>query len=492
MTLPLCSTRDRTVALGDILTGLSHALDMTEGHPRGHAARSCLIGMRLADILGVPELQRPDLFYALLLKDAGCSSNAARVHQLFGGAGHQEKRSVWLRDWRSLSQESGYAYEYAGLGGSIWDRIAHLGNLAAAGTQGRRQMFRIRCERGASVALALGLSEATAEAIRTMDEHWDGGGSPRGLRGANIPLLGRIIGLAQVAEIFSHDRNASGALAVAERRNGRWFDPDMVQAFRVLAGDTAFWDDIRNLDVHAMVAAAEPSQFAIIADEPRLDRIADAFAWLIDAKSPYTSEHSRRVAHIAVGIASRLGFSDAEVVRIRRAALLHDIGKLGIPSGILDKPSQLTAEEWGVVRRHPAFTFQILDAVPVFRDFAFDAAAHHEKLDGSGYHRGYMADRLPAAARVLAVADISDALLAERPYRRSLDPCEALRILQSDVARGQLCAQSVDAVEDLVMSGRASITPGQKETDALDPDPQAPDEDTAPVVVADRLIQHTA
>jgi HD-GYP domain-containing protein (c-di-GMP phosphodiesterase class II) len=452
------SSERQTVALGDILTGLSQALDMTEGHPHGHAARSCLIGMRLADIIGLPEERRPDLFYALLLKDAGCSSNAARVHQLFGGANHHEKRSVWLRDWRSLSQESGYAYEYAGIGGTIWDRIAHLGNLAAAGPTGRRQMFQIRCERGASVALALGLSEATADAIRTMDEHWDGGGAPRGLRGEHIPLPGRIIGLAQVAEIFSHGRDASAALAVAERRDGRWFDPDLVHAFRTLADDSAFWEDLCTLDAHAMVAAAEPSQFAIIADAPRLDRICDAFAWLIDAKSPYTSEHSRRVAHIAVGIAGRLGFSAAEVVRLRRAALLHDIGKLGVPSNILDKPTQLTAEEWNVVRRHPAFTYQILNAVPVFRDFAFDAAAHHEKLDGSGYHRGYTGAQLGPAARVLAVADIADALLAERPYRRSLDSHEALRILQADAFGGQLCKQSVAAVEELVLSGQATLT----------------------------------
>jgi HD-GYP domain-containing protein (c-di-GMP phosphodiesterase class II) len=154
-----------------------------------------------------------------------------------------------------------------------------------------------------------------------------------------------------------------------------------------------------------------------------------------------------------VAIAERLGFSAANVTRLRRAALLHDIGKLGVPNSILDKAGRLTDQEWAVVREHPAHTLHILEAVPVFRDFAFDAACHHERLDGSGYHRGYAADRLSPAARALAVADVAEALLAERPYRASLDPEEALRMLKADCARGALCRASVFAIADIVGNG---------------------------------------
>ena len=322
----------------------------------------------------------------------------------------------------------------------------------SSGPSGRKELFEIRCDRGAHVALGLGLSEATADAIRSMDEHWDGGGEPQGLRGADIPLLGRIIGLAQVAEVFWHDHDEHIALEVAERRNGRWFDPDLVRAFRVLAGDQEFWSMLRTEDTRRLVVDAE-HQFAIVADEARLDAIADAFASVIDAKSPYTSEHSRRVATLAVAIAERLGFSAANVTRMRRAALLHDIGKLGVPNSILDKAGTLNDHEWSVVREHPAHTLHILEAVPVFQDFAFDAACHHERLDGSGYHRGYAADRLSPSARALAVADVADALLAERPYRASLDPEEALRILKADCARGALCRASVFAIADIVANG---------------------------------------
>jgi HD-GYP domain-containing protein (c-di-GMP phosphodiesterase class II) len=438
------------IALGDVLTGLSHALDLAEGHPAGHTARACLIGMRLAHIVGIRASDRTHLFYALLLKDAGCSSNAARVHELLGGSDQEAKRGVWLRDWRSLLQQAAYGLEYAGRGGTVWDRITHLARLAKAGPRGRRQLFEIRCDRGAAIALDLGLSDSTAAAIRTMDEHWDGGGEPRGLRQHDIPVLGRIISLAQVVEIFSHDRGPDAALDVAEARNGRWFDPDLVRALRVLTKDRDFWPALNTEHPQRLVAAAEPTQFAVVADDPRMDRIAEAFATVIDAKSPYTGEHSRRVADLAVAIASRLGFSKSHVARMRRAALLHDIGKLGVPNSILDKPSTLTADEWRVVQQHPANTLQILQAVPGFRDFAFDAACHHEKLDGSGYHRGYAADRLTPAARALAVADMTGALLANRPHRGGLAPQDALGILRADCARGAICAASVAAVADFV------------------------------------------
>src|SRR5262245_60631121 len=443
-----------SVRLGDILTGLSYAFDITEGHPQGHAARTCLIGLRLAHIIGLRLGDRTHLFYALLLKDAGCSSNAARVHQLFGGDDREAKRAVWMFDWRNFRDQAAYVLEYAGKGASSWQRLGHFARIAAAGPAGRKELFEIRCDRGASIALGLGLSDATAAAIRSMDEHWDGGGEPLGLSGPDIPLFGRIVGLAQVAEVFWQENDAHVALEVVERRSGRWFDPDLVRAFRVLARDHEFWSMLRTSDVRRLTFDAE-HQFDLIADDARLDQIADAFATVIDAKSPYTSEHSRRVATLAVAIAERLGFSAENVTRIRRAALLHDIGKLGVPNSILDKAGTLDEGEWAAIREHPAHTLHILEAVPVFQDFAFDAACHHERLDGSGYHRGYTAERLSPAARALAVADVADALLAERPYRASLDPEEALRIMKADCARGALCRASVFAIADVVANGGA-------------------------------------
>lgn len=427
------------VLVSEVLAGLSHALDITEGHPRGHAARSCLIGMRISRAIGLPAQDQADLFYALLLKDAGCSSNAARVHQLFGGNDHEAKRAVWLQDWRQFHHQLAYALRYSGRGEPPWRRLMRLGGLARRPEIGR-ELFQIRCHRGAEIARDLGLSESAARAIHSMDEHWDGGGHPEGLSGEQIPILARIIGLAQVLEIFALDGGPARALDVARRRRGRWFDPALVDALRAFERDGKFWAGLVSEDERTLLASAEPQQAAIIADDARLDGIADAFASVIDAKSPYTSDHSVRVAGFAEVIARQLGVEGAEAVRVRRAALLHDIGKLGVPNSILDKAGPLTPAEWTIVRRHPLHTFDVLDRVPVFRDLAADAAAHHEMLDGSGYHLGLTADRLSTTARILAVADRADALLADRPYRKGLERGEVLRMLDADCGKGRICA----------------------------------------------------
>src|SRR5260221_2298917 len=217
--------------LSSILSGLSYALDLTEGHPRGHASRSCLIGMRIGRALALPSEDLSHLFYALLLKDAGCSSNSARVFQLFGGDDQTAKRGVWLRDWRKLREQIAYVLDYVEPNGQLFERVRRFAVLAAKGPASRRMLFEVRCDRGAEIARTLGFSNDTAQAIRCMDEHWDGGGYPDGLRKDRIPVLARIIGLAQVAEIFASEKNPASAADVAVKRRGSWFDPEVVDAF---------------------------------------------------------------------------------------------------------------------------------------------------------------------------------------------------------------------------------------------------------------------
>jgi HD-GYP domain-containing protein (c-di-GMP phosphodiesterase class II) len=170
----------------------------------------------------------------------------------------------------------------------------------------------------------------------------------------------------------------------------------------------------------------------IAADEARLDRIADAFALIVDAKSPFTFAHSRRVATCAVAINARLGDEGVDAVRLRRAALLHDLGKLTVPNRVLDKPGTLDAEEWALIRQHPAYTLSVLERVPAFRQFAVDSANHHEWIDGKGYCRGLTGADLSTTARILAVADVVDALSADRPYREGMPPERVRAILDSE------------------------------------------------------------
>jgi len=271
--------------------------------------------------------------------------------------------------------------------------------LAAKGPAARRLLFEVRCDRGAEIARTLGFSNDTAQAIRTMDEHWDGGGYPDGLEREAIPVLGRIVGLAQVAEIFASDRDPKHAATIIKQRRGSWFDPDVVDAFLSIAGDEALWRTCASPSLDDTVAAAEPEGRAIEADAKRLDDIAVAFAWVIDAKSPFTYHHSERVAEYAVAIGRALGVDEAGALRLKRAGLLHDIGKLSVPNRILDKPGKLTPREWEVVKLHSYYTYQILERVPIFGELAFDASAHHERLDGRGYYRNLPGAQLPCTPK---------------------------------------------------------------------------------------------
>ena len=190
----------------------------------------------------------------------------------------------------------------------------------------------------------------------------------------------------------------------------------------------------------------EPPDRVLRADDTRLDRVAEAFALIVDAKSPFTLRHSERVAAIAVAIAGELGLRAEDRRELRRAGLLHDVGKLGVSTAILDKPGVLTDAERAEINRHPAYTVEILSKIDAFSELADVAGAHHERLDGSGYHRGRTADSLTMPARILAVADVYEALTAERPYRHALSPEEALAIVASDAGTA-LCETSVAALE---------------------------------------------
>jgi HD-GYP domain-containing protein (c-di-GMP phosphodiesterase class II) len=433
------------VKLSTVLSALSYALDLTEGQPLGHAGRSCLIGMRIARELRLAPADQSDLFYALLMKDAGCSSNAARVYQLFGGDDQPVKAGLWTRDWRKWREKLAYALEYAERGGTPLQRVRQLATLAVSGPRSERELFAIRCDRGADIARELGVSETTAIAIRTMDEHWDGGGYPEGLRREQIPLPARIIGLAQVAEIYWGLGGPDAALEVAHARRGRWFDPELVAALCALGTRDPLWSDLQSDALPDRIAAAEPEERVIPAAEERLDRIAHAFALVVDAKSSFTYRHSDRVAAAAEAIGAQMGLPAAELTRLRRAGLLHDIGKLAVPNRILDKPDRLEADEWAVVKQHPYYTYEILARVPVFSEFAYDASLHHERIDGKGYYRGVGGEALSRHARILATADIYDALSAARPYREAL-PIERVLAIIGDGRGTQLCPETVDAL----------------------------------------------
>jgi putative nucleotidyltransferase with HDIG domain len=431
--------------MSELIAAMTVALDLTTGQPEGHSIRTCLIGMRLAECLQLSPEDRSALYYALLLKDAGCSSNAAKMSYLFHADDHLVKRQGKLVDWSQPKEALRYTWNYTAPGKSLLEKLMCLAALAREGVDAGRKIVEVRCERGAAIARRLGLPEATAEAIASLDEHYNGKGHPRGLVGEEIPLLARVLCLAQTVEVFFTTYGLEAAMDVAHQRRGEWFDPQLVGALQSLREDTSFWTLLASGDVLTEINHYEPAEVAMMADEDQIDRIAEAFASVVDAKSPWTFQHSTRVAEIAVGVAGELGCSTDMMRDIRRAALLHDLGKLGVSNLILDKPGKPTDEEFAEIRKHPDFLEQILRKVPAFSQLADVAAGHHERLDGRGYHRGKSGDEISWATRILTVADICEAMTAKRPYRDAIPWWKVQEVMERDCGSG-ICHDSFEAL----------------------------------------------
>ncbi|MBJ7471885.1 MAG: HD domain-containing protein [Solirubrobacteraceae bacterium] len=438
--------------LSDVLAGLSHALDLTEGHPPGHAERSCLLGMRIADRLSLPDEDRKALYYALLLKDAGCSVNAAPIAELYGNDDGLVKATRRQRDHRSKAASAIHTLRHAAPGAGVRTKLGRVRALVASGAAGAAHLTELRCERGAQIALDIGLGAGTAAAIRALDEHWDGGGYPYGLEGEQIPLLGRIMCLAQTLEIFWVSGGRDVACDMAAQRRGKWFDPALVDVILAARDDESMWAGLARPDVRAL----EPRSAAIAVDESRLDSVAAAFGQIVDAKTPYTARHSRGVAQLAALIALELGTPEAEASRLYRAGQLHDLGKLGISNTILDKPGKLTSDEWLLMRGHPEAGHAVLKRIPVLTDMARLALTHHERLDGSGYPHGLTASDLGRDDRILAVADVGEALSAERPYREALPQAKVLAIMSEDAGH-KLDSEIFEAFEAVLPQWSALV-----------------------------------
>jgi putative nucleotidyltransferase with HDIG domain len=389
--------------------------------------------MRIADVLRLDRDLRSPLFYALLMKDLGCSSNAARFAALFGADDHGVKADLKVTNWSHAIESFRFVARNVAPGQFWLRRVWQLLGVLSRGPEGAREVVVTRCERGADIARMLGFPEQTAHAIRALDEHWDGAGQPYALKGDAIPLLARILGLAQTFEVFLTTHGIDTAFDMAVARRGRWFDPVMVEALLALRGDQKFWNSLLTGDTLAQIARVEPADETQMVDDDRLDLVAEAFALVIDAKSPWTFRHSKGVADFSVSIARAIGYSETQLRDVRRAALLHDIGKLGVSSLILDKPDKLTDTEFAIMRRHPLDTRAILSRTGCFSHLADAASSHHERLDGRGYDRGVANPDLPMLARILSAADICDALSASRPYREGMPPERVLAIMKREV-----------------------------------------------------------
>jgi HD-GYP domain-containing protein (c-di-GMP phosphodiesterase class II) len=423
----------QTIRLAEIIEALSHALDLTEGQPPGHCVRCCFIGTRIGQALGLGEEALRDLYYTLLLKDLGCSSNAARICELYLADDLKFKRDFKLIDG-SFPQILKFVLSHTGMEAGLAERFRGILNIFKNGGEISTSLIQTRCQRGAEIARQMRFSEEVAHGILDLDEHFDGGGQPQGLKGEQIHLFARIALMAQVIDVFFVHQSGRAALDEVRKRSGGWFDPELVEIFEKLA-TPVFFAELGSPQLEAYVLTMEPGRQAVMADEGYLDDIAAGFARVIDAKSPYTSGHSDRVALFTDLVAEELGMALPERRRLKRAALLHDIGKLGVSNTVLDKPGRLEGEEWEQMKRHAQFSETILSRIAAFADLAVIGGAHHEKLDGSGYPRGLKGSQISLETRIVATADVFDALTADRPYRAAMPVEKALAILWEGAGR---------------------------------------------------------
>jgi putative nucleotidyltransferase with HDIG domain len=430
------SQQEGEVILAEVISALTFALDFTEDAVPGHSLRTCLIGMRLAEVIHLPEHELTDLYYALLLKDIGCADHVTRLSQI-------------------MAPETGNPWSLQGTGGDLgsnplllqhlWRQVlpgvpvpADLGRLAGLEARLGTDFLgdaETELHRGAETMRHLSMSEATIAAVANRDERWDGSGSPQGKRGEQIPRLARICSVAQVLDAFATEHGPETALRMVRARRGTWFDPELVRAVQILHTSGRLWTNCQPRDVEATRAEVlrhDPGVCSPLTSE-RMDRICEAFGNVVDAKSPFTYHHSLGVTEVAEAMARELNLAPERISLVRRAAFLHDIGKLAVPNHILDKRGRLDAREWNIITRHPKISGSILRRVTAFRELASLAAEHHERLDGSGYPFGLRAEDLSLESRLIAMADSYSAMAENRPYRPGLQVDVILAEIERDV-----------------------------------------------------------
>jgi HD-GYP domain-containing protein (c-di-GMP phosphodiesterase class II) len=450
----------------DLMAALSLASDLAVGLPAEHAVRSCYIAMHLAEEMHLAPDQRVDLYYATLLMDAGCTAWTSQLARMIASDEIAARRDfVFHRNGRDPLDVVDWMKEHVAAGESVPRRVRHGLQFAFQGREFVREGFRNTCEVAQRFAQRLGMSEAVQNALLSVFEQWDGSG-PIGQRGEAIPVTSRIVFAASFIEAVHQYAGRDGAIQFARRRRGGAFEPAVVDAFLGLQRSAEFWTGLEQESLWTTVLALEPPSRRQYVPEGQLDNVALAFADFADLKSPFLGGHSRRVAEVSERLARRLRLPHEQVVTIRRAALMHDVGLAAIPSYSLDKPrDKLSPSEQELLRLHPYHAERILARVAAFDAIVPLVAAHHERVDGRGYYRGLSGDQIPVGARVIAVADAFDELAHATPDHDAMDPQVALETVQEETGH----ALWPDAVNALAQELGAADAPAARRRSAMQP-----------------------
>jgi HD-GYP domain-containing protein (c-di-GMP phosphodiesterase class II) len=437
------SDADAPVRRAELVALLSLGTDLGLGQPMEHMIRACLIALRLAERVGLDDAERGVVYYSGLLAWVGCHTDAY-------------EQAKWLGDDLSVKSDTHYEYDFGKAGPAAAFLLKHIGGAGSPLLQRARIGMRFMGDgRRALAALAenhylatdaladgLGLGEHVRTSLKESYERWDGKGA-YGLRGEQIGIGSRLVNLADVVEVFRRTGGVEAAIAVARERSGTQFDPGIVELFCEQAA--LIFADLDAAASWELVIDSEPSLAAVVAGD-ELDGALAAIGEFAELKSPWLMGHSRGVADLAGEAARGLGLPESDVTALRRAAFVHDIGRLGVSNAVWDKPGELTQSELERVRLHPYLTERMLSFSAALAPLGSIAGQHHERLDGSGYPRGLSGDAISHAGRVLAAADVYHAMTAARPHRPALTAAEAAVALRAQVASSRLDGAAVDAV----------------------------------------------
>jgi len=428
--------------LAPLLGALSLATDLGVGLPPESALRIAVCAARVAEALGLDAPARADVYYAALLRYLGCTGYAHEEAAFSGGDDLSLTPALELADPVDLRQVAGAAARKLARGQPLGVRAGAVIRFLSD-PRGYAKLARAHCDQAVALADQLGVGPAVARALGEMYERHDGRGKPAGLAGAQISLPARVLVLAQVVETHLRLAGPTATLAVVRARGGQQLDPEVAAAF--LDGARAIVDELAAPSVWDVFLAAEPAPARVLAPAS-LDDVALAFARYVDLKSPFTLGHSTGVAELAVGAAATAGLGAPEAALLRRAAWLHDLGRASVPNGIWDKPGPLNAAERERVRLHAYHGERVLSQAPELAALAALVGRHHERADGSGYHRGISGAGLARAAQILAACDVYRGMTEARAHRPARTTEEAAAALADEARRGSLEREAVAAV----------------------------------------------
>jgi HD-GYP domain-containing protein (c-di-GMP phosphodiesterase class II) len=404
--------------------------------------RSTALATGLAESMGLPAEIRATTYWVAQLRYIGCTGHAHEVAVLFGDEIETRARTLLydaadpfavLRDvlGHARPQRRGVA------------RIGTVLSLLAGGRRFAEMNFRTGCEVADLVVTRLGMDDAVRGALRHTFERWNGKGQPDGVRGDAIPLPMRIVHLTHDMEALARLRSPAEAIGLARDRAGATYDPSLVDAFVAIAPD--LFDQLDKVDPWDQVVAGEPPPHRLV-EGRALDEALTVAADFADLKSPHTAGHSRGVAELAADACRHAGLDGNDAVAARRAGLLHDLGRTGIPNSIWDKPSALTRAEVDRVQLHPLLTEQMLRRSPTLAALNPLAACHHERADGTGYVRGLTAAQMTPPARIVAAADRYQAMRQPRAHRPALSPATAAAELRRMAGEGHVDPDAAECI----------------------------------------------